>query len=71
MLDEGCDLSFKVFLEEVALKKDAILEPLMPAFDLAFRLGVAGSAIDLFDLQETIMPAIEGRPGDTNLQVVA
>ena len=50
MFDEGRDLGFEVLLEEVVFEQDAVLERLMPAFDLALRLRVAGSAMDLVDL---------------------
>jgi hypothetical protein len=50
MLDEGGDLRFEVLLEEVVLQENAVLERLVPAFDLALRLRMAGSAVDLVDL---------------------
>ena len=42
MLDESRDLRFEVFLEEVVFQQDAVLQRLVPALDLALRLGVAG-----------------------------
>ena len=50
MLLEGCDLGFEVFLEEVVFEQDAVLQRLVPAFDLALRLRMSGSAVDLADL---------------------
>ena len=50
MLDEGRDLGFEVLLEEVVFEQDAVLQRLMPAFDLALRLRMTGSAMDLVDL---------------------
>ena len=35
MFDEGRDLGFEVLLEEVVFQQDAVLERLVPAFDLA------------------------------------
>lgn len=35
VLDEGRDLRLKVFLEEVVFQQDAVLQRLVPAFDLA------------------------------------
>ena len=42
MLDESRDLSFEVFLEEVVFQEDAVLQRLVPAFDLALCLRMAG-----------------------------
>lgn len=39
ILDEGRDLGFEVFLEELVFEQDAVLERLMKAFDLTLRLG--------------------------------
>lgn len=50
MLDEGCDLGFEFLLEEGVFEQNAILQRLVPAFDLALRLRMAGSAVDLVDL---------------------
>ena len=50
VVDEIRDLGFEVFLEEVVFKQDAVLERLMPTLDLALRLRMAGSAVDLADL---------------------
>lgn len=47
MLDEGCDLGFEVLLEKVFFEQNAVLQRLVPAFDLALRLRMAGSAMDL------------------------
>ena len=50
MLDESRDLRFEVFLKEVVFQQDAVLQRLVPALDLALRLGVAGSPVNLIDL---------------------
>ena len=50
MLDESRDLGFEVLLEEVVFQQDAVLQRLVPALDLALRLGVAGSPVNLIDL---------------------
>lgn len=78
MLDEGRDLGFKVLLEEVVFKQDAVLQRLVPAFDFPLRLRVAGSAVNLVDLvflqpfaeircdvTRTVAPT-EGRVGATS-----
>ena len=47
VLDEGRDLGFEVFLEEVVFEEDAVLQRLMPAFDFPLCLRMAGSAVNL------------------------
>jgi hypothetical protein len=37
-------------LEEVVFEQDAVLQRLVPAFDLPLRLRMTGSALDLVDL---------------------
>lgn len=77
MLDEGRNLGFKVLLEEVVFKQDAVLQRLVPAFKFPLRLRVAGSAVNLVDLvflqpfaeigcdvTRTVAPT-EGRTGAT------
>ena len=39
-LDEGLDLGFEIAWQEVVLQQDAVLERLVPAFDLALGLGM-------------------------------
>ena len=39
VVDEGCDLGFKITGQEVVFQQDAVLECLVPAFDLALSLG--------------------------------
>ena len=41
MLDEVRDLGFEVFQKEVVFQQDAVLQRLVPAFDLALCLGIA------------------------------
>jgi len=50
VLDESRDLGFEVLLEEVVFQQDAVLQRLVPAFDLALRLRMAGSAVHLLVL---------------------
>jgi len=50
VFDESCDLGFEVLLEEVVFQKDAVLQRLVPAFDLPLRLRMTGSTVDLVDL---------------------
>lgn len=50
VLDEGCDLGFQVLLEVVVFQEDAVLQRLMPTLDLALRLRMTGSAVNLIDL---------------------
>jgi hypothetical protein len=44
VLDEFADLGFQVAGQIIVLQQNAVLQRLMPAFDLALRLGMAGSA---------------------------
>lgn len=48
VLDEGGDLGFKVFGEEVVFEQDAVLQSLVPALDLALGLRMARRTVDLF-----------------------
>ena len=41
---EGCDLSFKITGQEVIFQKNAVLQGLMPALDLALGLRMIGCA---------------------------
>lgn len=50
MLDEGRDLGFEVLLEEVVFQEDAVLQRMVPTFDLTLSLRMAGSAVHLIDL---------------------
>ena len=47
MLDEGDDRRFKIALQVVIFEQDAVLEDLVPALDLAVRLGVIGRTADM------------------------
>jgi len=47
MLDEGFDLAFKIARKEVVLQQDAVLERLVPAFNLALGLRVERCAADM------------------------
>ena len=44
VLDERLDLDLKVAGQEVIFQQDAVFHGLMPAFDLALRLGMEGRA---------------------------
>ncbi len=43
VLDEGSDRRLELALQVVIFEQDAVLEGLVPAFDLALRLGMVGS----------------------------
>ena len=43
VLDEGLDLGLEVAGQEVVLEQDAVLQGLMPAFDLSLGLGCSGA----------------------------
>ena len=45
--DEGIDLRFEMAGQIVVLKQDAVLQGLMPAFDLALGLRVIGCATNM------------------------
>ena len=47
MLDEGAYRGLQVAGQEVVFQKDAVLQGLMPALDLALGLGMHGSAPDM------------------------
>ena len=49
VIDEGIDLSLKVAGQIVVLEQNAVLQRLVPAFDLALGLGMEGSAPDVPD----------------------
>ena len=40
VLDEGFNLSFEITWQEVVLQQNAVLQGLMPTFDLALSLGM-------------------------------
>ena len=42
VLDEGGDLGFEIARQEVVFEQDAVLQRLVPALDLALRLGMTG-----------------------------
>ena len=42
VLDEGGDLGFEIARQEIVFEQDAVLQCLMPALDLALRLGMTG-----------------------------
>ena len=44
VLDEGLDLLFEIAGQEVVFQQHAVLQGLVPAFDLALRLRMEGSA---------------------------
>ena len=44
MIDEGFNLSFEITWQEVVFEQDAVLQGLVPAFDLALSLRVVWRA---------------------------
>ena len=50
VIDEPVDAAFKIARQVVVLQKDAVLECLMPAFDLALRLRMVGRAANMTDV---------------------
>src|SRR5215204_2600682 len=50
VIDEPVDAAFKIARQVVVLQKDAVLECLMPAFDLALRLRMVGRAANVTDV---------------------
>lgn len=49
VIDEGIDLGLEIAGQIVVLEQDAVLQRLVPAFDLALGLGMEGSAPDVPD----------------------
>ena len=47
VLDEAADVGFEIAGQVVVLEQDAVLESLVPAFDLALGLGMIGRAADV------------------------
>jgi len=47
MIDERFDLRFQICREEVVLQQDAVLQRLMPSFDLALSLWMIRRAPDV------------------------
>lgn len=47
VLDEGADLVFEIARQEVIFEQDAVLERLMPAFDLSLCLGMERSTANM------------------------
>ena len=47
VLDEAADVGFEIAGQVVILEQDAVLERLVPAFDLALGLGMIGRAADV------------------------
>lgn len=68
MLNEGRDLGFEAFLEEVVFQQDAVLQCLVPTLDLALCLRMAGSAMYLVD-SVFLQPVVKVR-GDVTRAVV-
>ena len=68
VLDEGCDLGFEIAWQEVVFEQDAVLHRLVPAFDLALGLGVAGRSAGM--LQVFLREPIGQAAGDVTRAVV-
>ena len=47
VLDEGGDLPFEIAGQIVVFQQDAVLQGLVPALDLALRLGMIGRAANM------------------------
>ncbi len=47
VIDERLDLGFETARQEVVLQQDAVLQGLMPTFDLALGLRVIGRPMDI------------------------
>ena len=54
VLDQGRDVGFEVFLEEVVFEEDAVSRRLTPAFDLTLCLQMVGSAETLVCVEATM-----------------
>ncbi len=54
VLDEGRDVGFEVFLEEVVFEEDAVSQRLTPVFDLTLCLQMVGSAETLVYVEATM-----------------
>ena len=50
VLYEGADLRFQVSWQVVVFEQDAVFQSLVPALDLALRLGMIGRAADMDDI---------------------
>jgi len=69
VIDKGADLTFEIAGQEVVLQQNAALECLMPAFDLALRLGMVRCATHMVDTI-VIEPACQ-IAGDVGRTIVA
>ncbi len=69
MIDEGIDLSLEIAGQIVVLEQDAVLQRLVPAFDLALGLGMEGSATDMLDA--AVLEPFRQIAGDVGGAVVA
>jgi hypothetical protein len=49
VIDKGADLTFEIAGQEVVLQQNAVLQSLMPAFDLALRLGMVRCGTHMVD----------------------
>ncbi len=68
-IDEGADLRFQVSEQVVVLQQDAVLQGLVPALDLALRLGMVRCAAQVVDTP-VLEPGSE-IAGDVGRAVVA
>jgi hypothetical protein len=58
VIDEPADASLKIARQVVVFQKDAVLERLMPAFDLALCLRMVGRAAKVPLLRKGLSPPI-------------
>ena len=56
VLDEGRDLAFEIAGQVVVFQQDAVLQGLMPAFDLALCLRMAGRTADVLHAFDSGVP---------------
>ena len=69
MIDKSVDLGLEIAGQIVILEQDAVLQCLVPAFDLALGLGVEGSATDMLDA--VVLEPFRQIAGDVRGTVVA
>jgi hypothetical protein len=50
VVDEGRELAFEIAGQVIMLEQDSVLEPLMPALDLALGLRMVGRSADMLDV---------------------
>ena len=69
MINEVADLGLEIARQIVVLEQDAVLQRLVPAFDLALGLGMEGRATDMLDA--AVLEPFRQIAGDVRGTVVA